>query len=218
MEIKRSYYIEQLKRKEKNGLIKVITGLRRVGKSYLLFNLFKSYLLEEKKIPKSHIISLALDDLENEKYRNPYELISHIKGQIKDNKTYYILLDEIQYVERFPEVLTSLMHYPTLDIYVTGSNSKFLSNDIITEFRGRGDEIHVYPLRFIELCEAYQDYDKAWDDYYNYGGMPFVLSCTTNIEKIKYLTSLFENVYISDILERHKINNQIELDELLDIL
>lgn len=218
MEIKRSYYIEQLKRKEKNGLIKVITGLRRVGKSYLLFNLFKSYLLEEKRIPKSHIISLALDDLENEKYRNPYELISHIKGQIKDNKTYYILLDEIQYVERFPEVLTSLMHYPTLDIYVTGSNSKFLSNDIITEFRGRGDEIHVYPLRFIELCEAYQDYDKAWDDYYNYGGMPFVLSCTTNIEKIKYLTSLFENVYISDILERHKINNQIELDELLDIL
>lgn len=219
MEIKRDEYLNMLISRENNGLIKVITGLRRSGKSYLLFNIYYKYLLS-KGVDKSHIIDIALDDLTNEKLRNPYNMLDYIKEKIIDDKPYYILLDEVQYLERFEEVLNSLMHIKNADVYVTGSNSKFLSSDVITEFRGRGDEIHIYPLSFREFTSAFKGTkEEAWDEYYNYGGMPFILSRETVKEKTEYLKSLFGKVYISDILERHKrIRNKIELDELLDIL
>ena len=218
MIIKRNKYLNQLISKKNNGLIKVITGLRRSGKSYLLFKLFYEYLINNG-IDASHIIQIQLDDLENEKLRNPYNMLDYVKSKIIDNKTYYIILDEVQYLNRFEEVLNSLMHIENVDIYVTGSNSKFLSSDVITEFRGRGDEIHVYPLSFSEYISVYDGtIDEAWDDYFNYGGMPLILSYKSSEEKSKYLTSLFDKVYLSDILERHNIRNKIELDELLDIL
>ena len=218
MEIKRDDYLNKLIARQKNGLVKVITGLRRSGKSYLLFNIFKKYLIE-KGIEKSHIISIALDDLSNEKLRNPYNMLNFIKEKIVDNDLYYIMLDEIQYLERFEEVLNSLMHIDNVDIYVTGSNSKFLSSDVITEFRGRGDEIHVYPLSFREFISVFEGTkEEAWDKYFTYGGMPLVLSYTTPQEKSEYLQSLFDKVYVSDIIERHKVRNKEELDELLDIL
>ena len=218
MEIKRDTYLNELKMRENNGLIKIITGLRRSGKSYLLFNLFYNYLIQ-KGIAKDHIICVALDDLTNENLRNPYNMLNYIKEHIKDDEIYYIILDEVQYLNRFEEVLNSLMHIKNTDIYVTGSNSRFLSSDVITEFRGRGDEVHVYPLSFKEYVSAYDGtIDEAWDDYFNYGGMPLILSYKTADAKAKYLTSLFEKVYLSDIIERNNIKNQIELDELLDIL
>ena len=219
MEIKRDDYLNKLINRENNGLIKVITGLRRSGKSYLLFNLYYNYLIS-KGIDKSHIIDIALDDRTNKELRNPDNMLKFIKEKITDDKLYYILLDEIQYLDEFEDVLNSLMHIRNADVYVTGSNSKFLSSDVITEFRGRGDEIHVFPLSFREFISVYQGtIDEAWDDYYNYGGMPLVLSRETSKEKTEYLKSLFEKVYISDILERHKkIKNKIKLYELLDIL
>ncbi len=218
MEIKRDDYLNKLISRQNNGLVKVITGLRRSGKSYLLFNIFKKYLFE-KGIEESHIISIALDDLANEELRNPYNMLDFIKGKIKDNDLYYIMLDEVQYLDRFEEVLNSLMHIENVDIYVTGSNSKFLSSDVLTEFRGRGDEIHVYPLSFREFFSVFEgSKEEAWDKYFTYGGMPLVLSYNTPQEKSAYLQSLFDKVYVSDIIERHKVRNKEELDELLDIL
>ena len=219
MEIKRDNYLNKLIRKENNGLIKVITGLRRSGKSYLLFNIYYNYLVD-KGIKRSHIIDIALDDRANKELRNPDNMLKFVKDKILDDELYYILLDEVQYMDEFEEVLNSLMHIKNVDIYVTGSNSKFLSSDVITEFRGRGDEIHVYPLSFSEFTSAYKgSIEEAWDEYYNYGGMPLILSQKTEEEKEEYLKSLFEKVYLSDILERHKkIRNRIELDEVLDIL
>ncbi len=218
MYIKRDDYLNKLIARQNNGLVKVITGLRRSGKSYLLFNIFKKYLIE-KGIEKSHIISIALDDLSNEKLRNPYNMLNFIKEKITDNDLYYVMLDEVQYLERFEEVLNSLMHIDNIDIYVTGSNSKFLSSDVITEFRGRGDEIHIYPLSFREFFSVFEGTkEEAWDKYFTYGGMPLVLSYNTPQEKSEYLHSLFDKVYVSDIIERHKVRNKEELDELLDIL
>ena len=218
MEIKRDYYLEQLKSRENNGLIKVITGLRRSGKSYLLFNLYYDYLID-KGINKSHIITIALDDLSNEKLRDPYNMLDYIKKSIKDDKLYYIFLDEIQYLDRFEEVLNSLLHIKNVDVYVTGSNSKLLSSDVITEFRGRGDEIQVHPLTFKEFYSVYDgSVDEAWDDYFNYGGMPLVLSYQDSAKKADYLKGLFDKVYLSDIIERYNIKNKVELNELLDIL
>ena len=218
MIIKRNSYLEQLKARENNGLIKVITGLRRSGKSFLLFNLFYDYLIS-KGIDNSHIITIALDDLTNEKLRDPYNILDYIKKSIKDDDLYYIFLDEIQYLNRFEEVLNSLLHIKNVDVYVTGSNSKLLSKDVITEFRGRGDEIKVYPLSFKEFYSVYNGtVDEAWDDYFNYGGMPLVLSYKDVSQKVNYLKSLFDKVYISDILERYNIKNKVELDELLNIL
>ena len=218
MEIKRDYYLNQLIASEKNNLIKVITGLRRSGKSYLLFNLFYDYLLK-KGIKKSHIITIALDDLANERLRDPYTILDYIKKKIKDNDLYYIFLDEIQYLNRFEEVLNSLLHIKNVDVYVTGSNSKLLSKDVITEFRGRGDEIKVYPLTFKEFFSVYNgSVDEAWDDYFNYGGMPLVLSYTDYSKKVDYLKGLFDKVYITDIIERYRIKNKTDLDELLNIL
>ncbi len=219
MIIKRDYYINELKSREQNGLIKIITGLRRSGKTYLLFNLFYTYLLD-KGINKSHIIDIALDDRTYKELRNPDNMLNYIKNKIKDDKLYYILIDEVQLMDEFEDVLNSLLHIKNVDVYVTGSNSKFLSTDVITEFRGRGDEIHVYPLTFKEYFSAYNGtIYEAWDDYFNYGGMPFILSCDTKKKKEDYLKSLFEKVYLSDILERHKrIKNIDELNELLDVL
>lgn len=219
MEIKRDYYLNELKSREQNGLIKIITGLRRAGKTYLLFQIFYKYLID-KGIDKSHIIDIALDDRTYKELRNPDNMLEYIKNKIVDDKLYYILIDEVQLMNEFEDVLNSLMHIRNADIYVTGSNSKFLSTDVITEFRGRGDEIHVFPLSFKEYTSVYNGtIYQAWDDYYNYGGMPFILSCDTKKRKEDYLKSLFERVYISDILERHKrIKNREELDELLDVL
>lgn len=218
MEIKRDTYLKQLISRENNGLIKVVTGIRRSGKSYLLFNIFYNYL-KNKGIESDHIISVALDDMRNMKLRKAETMLEFITDNIKDDNIYYIILDEVQYLEKFEEVLNSLLHIKNVDVYVTGSNSKFLSTDVITEFRGRGDEIHVYPLSFKEFFSVYDgSVEEAWDDYFNYGGMPLVLSYDNPNDKAKYLTSLFDKVYISDILERHKIKNKVELDELLDIL
>lgn len=218
MEIKRDIYLDRLIRREKNGLIKIVTGVRRCGKSYLLFNLFHNYLLE-KGVREDHIIEIALDDRSNKELRDPDNMLKYVKERIVDRETYYIILDEVQLLAEFEDVLNSFMHIRNADVYVTGSNSKFLSSDLVTEFRGRGDEIRIYPLSFREYCSVYQDSaDEAWDDYFTYGGLPLILSRETSEEKAEYLMSLFQKVYLSDIIDRHKVRNQEELDELVDIL
>ncbi|MBR3403959.1 MAG: ATP-binding protein [Firmicutes bacterium] len=218
MEIKRDLYLNRLVRREKNGMIKVVTGIRRCGKSYLLFNLFHNYLLE-KGIKDDHIIEIALDDRSNKELRDPDNILEYVKKQIVDRDTYYIILDEVQLLDEFEDVLNSFLHIRNADVYVTGSNSKFLSSDVITEFRGRGDEIRLHPLSFQEYCSAYTgSVDEAWDDYFTYGGLPLILSCVTPEEKAEYLVSLFQKVYISDIIDRHKVRNQEELDDLVNIL
>lgn len=218
MEIKRDIYLERLIRREKNGLIKVVTGVRRCGKSYLLFNLFHNHLLEQG-VKEDHIIEIALDDRSNKELRDPDNMLHYVKAHIMDRDTYYIILDEVQLLSEFEDVLNSFLHIPNADIYVTGSNSRFLSSDVITEFRGRGDEVRIYPLSFREYCSVYQGSpDEAWDDYFTYGGLPLILSRGTSEDKSEYLMSLFQKVYLSDIIDRHKVRNQEELDELVDIL
>ena len=218
MEIQRNIYLNRLIRREKNGLIKIVTGVRRCGKSYLLFNLFHNYLLE-KGVREDHIIEIALDDRSNKELRDPDSMLNYVKERIVDRDTYYIILDEVQLLTEFEDVLNSFMHIRNADVYVTGSNSKFLSSDLVTEFRGRGDEIRIYPLSFREYCSVYQGgVDEAWDDYFTYGGLPLILSRETPEEKAEYLMSLFQKVYLSDIIDRHKVRNQEELDELVDIL
>ena len=218
MEIKRDDYIEKLKNRLHNGMIKVITGIRRSGKSYLIFELFKQYILDNHT-DNEHIIMLEFDRLENKEYRKPEIALNYIKSCIKDNKMYYVLLDEIQMLEDFVEVLNSLLHVKNVDVYVTGSNSKFLSNDILTEFRGRGDEIHVYPLRFKDVI-GIQDKDRyqAWADYLTYGGLPLVQFMQTEEQKINYLTRLFEETYIKDITERNKVEKVQELNDIINVL
>ena len=218
MEIKRDLYLDRLIRRENNGLIKVVTGVRRCGKSYLLFNLFHNYLIE-KGVAEDHIIEVALDDRSNKELRDPDQMLAYLKDRIKDKETYYIILDEVQLLSEFEDVLNSLLHIRNADVYVTGSNSKFLSSDVITEFRGRGDEIRMYPLSFREFSSAYSGSEEdAWEDYYTYGGLPLILTRETDEEKAEYLINLFQKVYLSDIIDRHKIRNREELDELVDIL
>ena len=218
MEIKRDIYLDRLIRREKNGLIKNETGVRRSGNSYLLFNLFHNYLLD-KGVKEDHIIEIALDDRSNKELRDPDNMLNYVKERIVDKDTYYIILDEVQLLVEFEDVLNSYMHIRNADVYVTGSNSKFLSSDLVTEFRGRGDEIRIYPLSFREYCSVYEgSTDEAWDDYFTYGGLPLILSRETAEEKAEYLMSLFQKVYLSDIVDRHKVRNQEELDELVDIL
>ena len=218
MEIKRNIYLDRLIRREKNGLIKIVTGVRRCGKSYLLFNLFHNYLLDEG-VKEDHIIEIALDDRSNKELRDPDNMLNYVKERIVDKDTYYIILDEVQLLAEFEDVLNSFMHIRNADVYVTGSNSKFLSSDLVTEFRGRGDEIRIYPLSFREFCSVYEgSTDEAWDDYFTYGGLPLILSRETAEEKAEYLMSLFQKMYLSDIIDRHKVRNQEELDELVDIL
>ena len=218
MQIKRNYYLQQLIDGKKNGLIKIITGIRRCGKSYLLFTLFRQHLIASG-VPDDHIIRIALDDIENEELRAPLVLYKNIKARMIDDELYYILLDEVQLVPRFEEVLNSLLRIDNADVYVTGSNSKFLSSDIITEFRGRGDEIHLYPLSLSEYSEGTgQEPRDAWKDYYTYGGLPHVLALETEKKKLDYLTNLFESVYLIDVIERHKIKNKSEFEELVRIV
>ncbi len=218
MVIKRDFYLSKLIQHKKNGMVKIITGIRRCGKSYLLFKLFRDHLLESG-IKEDHIISIALDDFGNKKLQNPDELYNYVKGQIVNNEEYYILLDEIQLVPEFESVINGFMRIDNADIYVTGSNSKFLSSDIITEFRGRGDEIRVYPLNFSEFYSVYGgDFDKAWIMYCNYGGMPLCLSMETVADKAKYLTSLFDTTYLADIINRNNLRGNVEINELTDVL
>ena len=218
MEINRDRYLNLLISKKHNGLIKVITGMRRCGKSYLLFTLFKDYLLSEG-IEKSHIIEIAFDAYENKQYRDPDVLYPYLKEKIKDDGMYYVLLDEVQLLGEFEAILNSLTRMKNVDVYVTGSNARFLSKDVITEFRGRGDEVHMYPLSFAEFMSVYPGTKQdGWDEYMLYGGLPLVLSFTTSDQKIAFLKSLFEETYISDIVGRHNIRNKAELEELLNIL
>jgi predicted AAA+ superfamily ATPase len=218
MEIKRDRYLNLLISKKHNGLIKVITGMRRCGKSYLLFNLFKDYLLSEG-IDESHIIEIAFDAYENKQFRDPDVLYPYLKEQIKDDGMYYVLLDEVQLLGEFEAILNSLTRMKNVDVYVTGSNARFLSKDVITEFRGRGDEVHMYPLSFAEFMSVYPGAKQdGWNEYMLYGGLPLVLSFATPDQKIAFLKSLFEETYISDIVGRHNIRNKAELEELLNIL
>lgn len=218
MEIKRDVYLTKLINRMNNGLIKVVTGIRRCGKSYLLFELFYNYL-KEQGVEDNHIIKLALDDRKNKKYRDPDVLCDFVHEQIVDEKQYYILLDEVQFVSEFEDVLNSFLHIKNADTYVTGSNAKFLSKDIITEFRGRGDEIHISPLSFKEFYSTYNGLkEEAWKEYCLYGGLPKVLEYKTDEDKVAYLKNIFEETYLTDIKDRHKIRNDAELNELLDIL
>ena len=218
MNIKRQQYLDQLIASQRNGLVKIITGIRRCGKSYLLFNLFHDYL-NSQGIADDHIIQIALDDRTNKELRDPDNLLKYIKEQITDKDLHYIILDEIQMVDEFTDVLNSLLHISNADVYVTGSNSHFLSTDIVTEFRGRGDEIHLFPLSFSEYCEGYNgSTDQAWKDYYTYGGLPLILTLDTDKKKEDYLSNLYKSVYLVDVLERHKIKNIGEFDELVKII
>lgn len=218
MEIKRERYLKALIERMHNGMIKVITGIRRCGKSYLIFKIFKDYLLEQG-IDESHIIAIELDQRKNKTYRNPDAILDYIESLIMDKEKYYVLLDEVQMLEDFEEVLNSLLHIDNVDVYVTGSNSKFLSKDIITEFRGRGDEIHVYPLCFKEFMEAYEgDMYHGWAEYVTYGGLPLTVTMKTEEQKIHYLSRLFEETYIKDIIERNRIEKVQELNALINIL
>ena len=218
MKIKRDRYLNLLISKKHNGLIKVITGMRRCGKSYLLFNLFKDFLLSEG-IEENHIIEIAFDAYENKQFCDPDVLYPYLKEQIKDDGMYYVLLDEVQMLGEFEAILNSLTRMKNVDVYVTGSNARFLSKDVITEFRGRGDEMHMYPLSFAEFMSVYPGTKQdGWNEYVLYGGLPLVLSFATPDQKIAFLKSLFEETYISDIVGRHNIRNKAGLEELLNIL
>lgn len=218
MVIKRDYYLNQLIASKHNGLIKIVTGLRRSGKSYLLFKLFGDYL-KEQGISDDHIIKVDLEDRRNVLLRDPDALLSYIDSKLKDDKMYYILLDEVQHVPEFEDVLNSYLKIENADVYVTGSNSKFLSTDIITEFRGRGDQIHVYPLSFAEFMSVDSRHPfEAWGDYYTYGGLPHVLTLETPKKKIDYLKKLYSAVYVKDIVERNKLKGIAELKELIQVI
>jgi predicted AAA+ superfamily ATPase len=218
MEIKREHYIEELKSRMHNGLIKVITGIRRSGKSYLLFQLFYKELLRQG-VRKDHILLYSMEGFENKKYRNPETLLEEIHSRMIDEGDYYIFLDEVQMLDEFEEVLNSLLHISSADIYVTGSNSRFLSKDVITEFRGRGDELHIYPFTFKEFMEVYPgDPARGWDDYINYGGLPLTLTMDSSQRKVSYLTSLCRETYLKDIIEHNRIRKTQELEDLIRIL
>lgn len=218
MQIRRDQYLNQLIAHKHNGLIKIVSGMRRCGKSYLLSELFRKHLLSEG-VNDKNIINIALDDYANIEYRDPDTCYKYVKSQIKDSQMHYLLLDEVQMMEKFEDVLNGFLHIKNLDVYVTGSNSKFLSSDVVTEFRGRGDEIKVYPLNFAEFYSAVGGaWDDAWREYYTYGGMPLILSQNSAEEKAKYLQGLFKETYVKDIVERNKIKNNSELEELIDVI
>lgn len=219
MVIPRDRYLELLVSRKHNGLIKIITGMRRCGKSFLLFKLFKEHLIAEG-VPESHIIRIELDDRRNKSLRDPDVCLEYVTSLLKDERKYYLLIDEVQFMAEFEDVLNSFLHIDNLDTYVTGSNSKFLSTDIITEFRGRGDEIHVRPLSFAEYCAVYPDmaWDDAWNIYHTYGGLPYAVLLDKAEDKAQYLKRLFREVYLKDIVERNKVQNNIQIGILLDII
>ena len=216
--IPRDNYLQKLIDRMNNGMIKVVTGIKRCGKSYLLFDIFYNYLVQNG-VDKEHIISLQLDDRMNIRYRNPDFLCEYVHSKIVDEKNYFILLDEVQYVNEFEDVLNSFLHIKNADVYVTGSNAKSLSSDIITEFRGRGDQIYLTPLSFKEFFDYSKlDFDEAWNEYSMYGGMPYLLMCKTDQQKIQYLDSLFKETYIKDIVNRNAIRNTDVLEDVLNIV
>lgn len=216
--IKRDVYLNKLIERRENELIKIITGIRRCGKSYLLDPIFKNYLLASG-VEEDHIIKLELDSIENKEYTEPKNLYKYVMDKIKDEKMYYILLDEIQKVTDFESVLNSFLRKRNLDVYVTGSNSKFLSSDVVTEFRGRGDEIRVFPLSYSEFKGAYQgDERNAFNEYMTYGGMPYILSRKTEEAKSSYLNDLFQNTYLNDIVERNNIQKDGKLDAIVNMV
>ena len=218
MIIQRDIYLNQLIAGKHNGLIKIVTGMRRSGKSYLLFKLFYEHL-KEQGIPEDHVIKIDLEDRRNFSLRDPDKLLSHIDSRMKDEGMYYILLDEVQHVPEFEDVLNSYLKIENADVYVTGSNSKFLSTDIITEFRGRGDQIHVYPLSFAEFMSVQNKAPyEAWKDYYTYGGLPYLATLGTDQKKINYLREVYETVYLRDIADRYKLRRESELKELIQII
>lgn len=213
----REYYLQKLIQKQRNGLIKIVTGLRRAGKSFLLFDLFKNYLLNSGYDDK-HIICINFDGEEYRGYRNSTDAYSLIKSKINENEKFCILLDEVQYVDDFVPMLNSILHMYNIDCYVTGSNSKFLSKDVVTEFRGRGDEIHLYPLSFAELLSKYDNKYRCLEDYILYGGLPIVCNDNDVKSKSSYLKNIFKETYIIDIIERYGIRKSEELDNLVNIL
>ena len=218
MEIKRDAYLQQLTLRKDNGMIKVITGIRRCGKSFLLFTIFKRYLLENG-VDVDHIIEIALDGIENEELRDPKVCFKYIKDAMKDDGKYYLLLDEVQFMPRFEEVLNSLLRMSNIDVYVTGSNSKFLSSDIVTEFRGRGDEIHVWPLSFAEFMSVYESSkEEGWAEYLMFGGLPQLLTQVGDDKKADFLRRLYRTVYLRDIYERNPIEMKAEFEELSKIV
>jgi predicted AAA+ superfamily ATPase len=218
MEIKRDKYLQQLIESRQNGFIKVVTGIRRCGKSYLLNVLFYKYLLANG-ISEDHIIRIDLEDRLNKDLRNPDTMLHYVHNRIKDKDLYYIIIDEVQLVDEFVDVLNSFRHIENADTYVTGSNSHFLSSDIPTEFRGRGETIHINPLSFSEFYSVKGgDKQEAWREYYTYGGLPLILSFDNEEKKINYLKNLFETVYLADIIERHKVKNENEMRELMLII
>ena len=218
MEIKRDIYLQKLIKRMHNGMIKVITGIRRVGKSYLLFTLFRNYL-KSQGVAADHIIAIELDTLENERYRNPHTLLEYVKSQMIDDGEYYIFLDEVQLLPSFESVLNSFLYMQNVDVYVTGSNSKFLSKDVITEFRGRGDEVHVYPVSFREYMDVFDgDKYEGWSSYVTFGGLPLTVTMATDEQRMAYLTGLFEETYIKDIIERNHIEKVQEINDLINIL
>ena len=218
MEIKRDIYLQKLINRMHNGMIKVITGIRRSGKSYLLFTIFRNYL-KEQGVADAHIIAIELDMFENEKYRDPRTLLEYTKNRMTDDGDYYIFLDEVQLLPAFEAVLNSFLHMHNVDVYVTGSNSKFLSKDVITEFRGRGDEVHVYPVSFRDYMEVVDgDKYEGWSSYVSFGGLPLTITMATDEQRMEYLTSLFEETNIKDIIERNHIEKVQEINDLINIL
>lgn len=218
MVIERNKYLQELVSCRHNGLVKIITGIRRCGKSFLLFRLFRRFL-EDNGVANDHIVEMAFDDYAFKEFRNPDKFYAYVKGRIIDDQPYYILLDEVQMLDEFEDVLNGLLHIPNADVYVTGSNAKFLSKDIITEFRGRGYQIHVSPLSFAEFMSVYEgDREDGWNEYLLYGGLPPVVLLKTEEEKVKLLDSLLAETYIIDVVNRNKIKNDSELNDLFKIL
>ena len=219
MEIKRDYYLQKLMGKRHNGMIKVITGMRRCGKSYLLFNLFAD-ALQREGVDSNHIVRINLEDRRLAKFRNPDALLKHIDSMLVDDKMYYILLDEVQMVDEFEDVLKSYLHVAYADVYVTGSNAKFLSKDVITEFRGRGDELHIHPLSFREFVEGrnYAFMEQSLNEFMEYGGLPKVAELASAEEKKDYLRSLFTHTYLRDIKDRYNIQLDSDLEELVNVI
>jgi len=217
MIIKRDIYLNKLINKRFNSLIKVITGIRRSGKSFLLFTIFKGYLLTNG-VPSDHIIEVTLDSATNSHLLDKVKLVNYIKEQIIDDKQYYVFIDEIQNVKDFDLSLNELLRINNVDLYVTGSNSKWLSSDILTSLRGRTDEIHVYPLTFKEYIQVSNDINKAWEEYWKYGGLPLVACMNDKAEKDQYLNNLFKITYLKDILERHSIRNINIFNNLIEVL
>lgn len=219
MEIRRDRYLERLIAHKGNGRVKIVTGIRRCGKSYLLFQLFKRHLIETGVKP-NHIIEIQLEDRSNKELRNPDACLAFIKKQIKDQKSYYLLIDEVQLMDEFEDVLNSCLHIQNLDTYVTGSNSKFLSKDIITEFRGRGDEMYLRPLSFKEYRTIQPDkpFDDVWTEYMTFGGLPYCALLPSREEKADYLKHLFDEVFLQDIIERNRVQNDAQLESLLNVI